>query len=484
MKRTKRHILIISLLTALLLTACYDYHLDGNVAVEEQPASHESSADSSYINLHIVNNATTTTRATAAEENAIYDGILAIFEGTAESSAKLKSAVVIDQLINNPGSSSSITVTQRLAGTHNYNGQKLYALVLLNTTATGFHVEGGMLYLNDQSLYQKTRAEIQSMTINSVGSPDEHVGLYMTNTVKDDNTVLRIIYHNDPSQPTYLYDTEADANASGAVSLTINVERAAARVSVTNNATSQLTGIRLNPRISDSKNRNPYVHKMTWTLNNYNTQSYAIRMGSTTTNNWATSLNSLTTLTAKDFSLYPQQSHSQDVVYIGENTTSTYTESIVEIQLKDNNNMLIHEAYVFHPYQDSFLENTYTDIFTSAEQYIAYLRDELPPENRNWFGLRDVDNAEIFKYATVKIDNNGHVVFSLVNSDLTDDEQDKLSELATFLSNHSAGFRDGKMYYTYRIKHNDTPTYGVVRNNAYSLTLQSSSITRIGRPTP
>ena len=93
MKRTKRHIQILSLLTALLLTACYDFDRYENVAAGEQPVSHDSSVDSSYINLHIVNNATTT-RATAAEENAIYDGILAIFEGNGESAATLKSAVV------------------------------------------------------------------------------------------------------------------------------------------------------------------------------------------------------------------------------------------------------------------------------------------------------------------------------------------------------------------------------------------------------
>lgn len=481
MKRTKRHIQILSLLTALLLTACYDFDRYENVAAGEQPVSHDSSVDSSYINLHIVNNATTT-RATAAEENAIYDGILAIFEGNGESAATLKSAVVIDQLINNPGNSSSITVTQRLAGTHNYNGNKLYALVLLNTTSTGFNVQNNMLYLNGSSLSGKTRAEIQSMTINSVGSPDEHVGLYMTNTVKDDNTVLRIIYPNDPSKQSYLYDTP-EAAASGNRQ-TINVERAAAKVSVTNNATSQLTSIRLNPRSSDSENRNPYVHKMTWTLNKYNTKSYAIRTGSTTSNNWATSLNELTTLTAKDFSLYPQQSHSQDVVYVGENTTGNNTEAIVEVQLKDNNNMLIHEAYVFRPFDDSFLENAYTDIYTSAEQYIAYLRDELPPANKVGYSLGTVDNADIFKYATVTLGDNGAVTITLVNSDLTAVQQTGLTGLAEFLSSHTTGFRDGKMYYTYKIKHNDTPTYGVVRNNVYNLTLQSSSITRIGRPTP
>ena len=152
--------------------------------------------------------------------------------------------------------------------------------------------------------------------------------------------------------------------------------------------------------------------------------------------------------------------------------------------------MLMHECFVFHPYQDRdhYLENTYVDLYTSPEQYIAYLRDELPPENKRWFGLDGTDNAEIFKYATVKIENSGNVVFNLINSDFTPEKQELLSEFAEFLSNHTTGFRDGKMYYTYKIKHDNNHTYGVVRNNTYNLVLvdkdEHQSIGGIGRPTP
>ena len=99
-----------------------------------------------YINLRIVGNSHAKTRATfsdqaTAAENTVYDGILCIFEGADEASATLQTAVAIDQLINNPGStanSQDLSITQRLAdGTYNYSNH-LYVLVLLNTTSTGF----------------------------------------------------------------------------------------------------------------------------------------------------------------------------------------------------------------------------------------------------------------------------------------------------------------------------------------------------------
>lgn len=450
---------------------------------EETPdkGTGEAMSGESYINLHIVNNSQPQTRTTIAatrEENAIYDGILCIFEGSNEATATLKTAVVIDQLINNPGleaSSQSLNVTQRLAtDTHPYSGKR-YVLALLNTTSTGFAVGGtnnNKLYFSGTDKTGCTISQIQSLTINSVGSTDKHVGLFMSNAPQTGYIMPEVT-------STYLFNTPSAA-ATGS-HLTINVERAAAKVKVANTVAT-VSAINLNKRSSDVSDRHPSVHQMTWTVNKYNTQSYAIRTGYTAADNWATSVNSLTTYTAEDFSLYPQQSHSLDAVYIGENTTATETEIIVEVQLKDESNMLMHECFVFRPFDDSYVENAYTNIYTNAEQYIAYLRDELPPANKAAYGLSSKNNSEIFKYATVKMNSDGSVVITLVNSDFTSGEQEGLDGLATFLSNHTTGFRDGKMYYTYKIKHNDTPTYGVVRNNAYNLTLQN--INAIGRPTP
>ena len=100
------------LLGVLLLTAC-----DRDTLYQEWEGSEQSVVNgtvNSYLNLRIVNGSPNTTRATAAEENAIYDGILIFFVGNGETSAKLKSAVVIDQLINNPGSSNTVNIVQQL----------------------------------------------------------------------------------------------------------------------------------------------------------------------------------------------------------------------------------------------------------------------------------------------------------------------------------------------------------------------------------
>ena len=254
-------------------------------------------SDSSYINLRIVNNQMPMTRATeaaTAEENAVYDGILAVFRGNSESTAVLESAVVIDQLINNPGSyiidiENGIDITQRLPiGTHPYpdSGNKLYVLALLNTSATGFRVSNNMLYLNNATLAGKTRGEIEDMKINSVGNTDKHVGLFMASEPKQtDDKVLRQIYDPnwDTNEQCYLYDSKEAISKSTSTKkqLNINVERAAARVRVTNNISdvTTLSNITLVGAMTDY----PLIHKMTWTLNKYNSGAFAIGGGSTNT---------------------------------------------------------------------------------------------------------------------------------------------------------------------------------------------------------
>ena len=130
----------------MFLAACQSDALPGENSGGAQQMM--SRSDSSYINLRIVNGNATMTRAVetaTAAENAVYDGILCIFEGADETSATLKTAVVIDQLVNNPGNSTSIDITQRLAtDTHAY-GSKLFVLALLNTTSNnGIHHQSCM----------------------------------------------------------------------------------------------------------------------------------------------------------------------------------------------------------------------------------------------------------------------------------------------------------------------------------------------------
>ena len=477
------YILTLGLLLGILfLTACQS----GDLSNEDSGLPVVSRTDSCYLNLQIVDNTKPTTRATiaaTAAENAVYDGILAIFEGNGESAATLKSAVVIDQLINNPGNSSSITVTQRLStGTHAYDN-KLYVLALLNTTSTGFNVQNNMLYLNGSSLSGKTRAEIQSMTINSVGSPDEHVGLYMTNTVKDDNTVLRIIYHNDPSQSSYLYDTP-EAAASGN-RLTINVERAAAKVSV--NMPTPAPTLYIEKYNGESTGNTLTVHRMTWALHNYNKVSYAIRNGYTAAANWATSVSgegipiAFVNSGTDAFDLYQQQSFSDgESVYIAENTTSTVndqTQVFVEVQLKEGS-FLLGDCYKYELGGNVIF-------FTSAEKFIQYYKagwKDTFSQNSAYTIIKDKSADEVFKYYSFVINNDGTVTVTITNDSFTDAEKNGLSTLSSILSGTLKGYRDGKMYFTYKIKHDNTPAYGVVRNNAYNLTF--TGVPGIGDPVP
>ena len=467
MKRYRLYIWTTCLLAVILLmTAC---SADGLTATEPQPAQ-ESVRTARYINLRIVNGSSQPTRASEQEENAVYDGILAIFEGADESSATLKSAVVIDQLINNPGTGTSISITQRLSPLTSHLSpltSHLYVLALLNTTATGLTVSNNVLYLNGSSLAGKTISEVQSQEINSVGSPDEHVGLFMSNAPQ--STCIM-------PEATALFDTEEEARQTGAATVTLQVERAAAKVRVTNTATT-LSSILLNGVATS----HPKVHQMTWTVNKYQTQSYVVRKGYTAAANWATSVSHTpTAYTANDFTLYPQHSYSGDEVYIAENTTSTadqQTEVIVEVQLKDASGMLLGDCYTFHPYGGE-----QTTLFTSTTALISYLKSGLTNEQKYTYNLSARSADEVYKNPEVYIHADGSVTLTLSNESFNATEKTGLASLTTALSGWLTGYRQGRMYYTYKIKHDDTPTYGVVRNNAYQLTFGSP--TSIGRATP
>ena len=390
---------------------------------EETPdnGTGEAMSGESYINLRIVNNSqpqTRTTEAATAAENAIYDGILCIFEGANESTATLKTAVVIDQLINNPGNSTSINITQRLAtGTHPYTaGQHLYVLALLNTTSTGFALDGTTLKFNGNDIPDAdsngsiTLSDVQALTINSVGSTDKHVGFFMTNS-------------NGLVEATALFDTEEAARDGSAASVTVNVERAAARIRVTNGISTTLKAIKLD----GNNNSHPTIHRMSWAL---------------------------ASEASGNFSLYQQKSHqSGDVIYIPENT-STATDIIVELQLKDGS-FLLDDCYKFY----------FSDyLYTSAEQFVKFLKDGW--DSQDWGVLNSHSAEEIYGHMKLELADNGAVTvtFTMDQSGYTEQEKSKLNELKTFLQNNTIGFKQGKMYYTFTLAE-------VLRNNAYNLTL-------------
>lgn len=480
MKRYRLHIWPVWLLLGMMfLTACQ------NDALPEDTGSGKGGAVSAerYINLRIVGNSQAKTRATfsdqaTAAENAVYDGILCIFEGADEASATLQTAVAIDQLINNPGStanSQDLSITQRLAdGTHIYQN-KLYVLALLNTTSTGFKIGGtdkNELLLNGATQKGKTISQIQQLQINSVGSTDQHVGLFMSNAPQEGYIMPEVT-------SDYIFKSEAAAATGNR--LTINVERAAARVKVSNEATT-ITAINLD----GDGSRHPTVHRMTWALNNYNTQSYAIRYGSTAAQNWATSVTgegipiAFDTTVPDIFDVYQQHAYKDgDDVYVAENTTANKeTEVIVEVQLKEGS-FLLGDCFKYNQWGQVII------FFTSAEAVINYCKEKwTSPFAPSHGAIASKSAEEVFKYPSLVIHDNGAVTLTLTNDSFNATEKEALSNLSNMLSGFLSGYRDGKMYYTYKIKHDTNHEFGVVRNNAYDLTLQNSSVTDIGRPIP
>ena len=456
----------------MFLAACQSDALPGeNTGSGQHITAHN---DSCYINLRIVNSNAAMTRATEAAmaaENAVYDGILCIFEGADEVSATLKTATVIDQLINNPGNSASVEITQRFAtGTHAY-GTKLYVLALLNTTSTGFRVSGNDLLFDESSQKNKTISQIQNLVIHSVGSTKEHVGLFMSNAPQAGFIMPEVT--ND-----YLFDTPSAADSGS--KLIINVERAAARVKVTNTATT-VSSINLD----GNADRHPTVHRITWALHNYNTQSYAIRKDYTAAQNWATSVTGAGIPIAFDttapdiFDLYKQHSYKDgDAVYIAENTTSTandQTQLYVEVQLKEGS-FLLGDCYRYQLWGADIF-------FTSADKFIQYCKEKW---TSNFAALNPDLSAksaeEIFKYPSLVINSDGSVTITLTNDSFTNDEKTALAGLSSTLSGTLKGYRDGKMYFHYKIYHDATNGNGVVRNNAYNLNF--TNVPAIGDPVP
>ena len=330
----------------LLLASC-----SGDAALDTVMRS--TAPDGGYVNLHLVSSPSAVTRASEQEERAVYDGVLAVFEGTSAVTATLKSAVVIDQLVNNPGTGYAVNVTQRLpVGTHPYSGAKRYALALLNIAGTGLAVDGTELKYQGESLTGKDIAYFQSLVINTVGSTDEHVGLMMANTIKDDGNILRNI------ETYHLYDTP-DAAAAGS-RLTIGVERAAAKVRVSLASPSPVLNLYVNSAATPTAFS---IHRLYWLPDRYKTAGYAVRNPS------STAAVSLTGYDADSFTLYPDHAYGDgDEVYVAENDESaadSQTRVVVGLQLKDASSVLLSTFYIYN--------GDKTRIFSSPAHAEAYV---------------------------------------------------------------------------------------------------------------
>ena len=131
-----------------------------------------------------------------------------------------------------------------------------------------------------------------------------------------------------------------------------------------------------------------------------------------------------------------------------------------------------------YPLNDTFTENSFHDLYTSASQFVAYLKSGWISQ-RAGYDLSTRSADDIYGNMKMEMDANGTVTvtFTMDTTGYTSAETAGLARLKTFLESHTKGFRNGKMYYTYTVN-------PIERNNAYSLTLQATSIAGIGRPAP
>lgn len=181
------------------------------------------------------------------EEFAVKDGQLVLFKGTSESNATLIKAYDITNEIktstdwhnetddNKPKESSDgeITSTSKrivkaIDNPSLGSGQKLYAYVILNNAANSLALDNtpGQTFTN-----------FSRQILNNIGNLTN--GLVMTSVPLSNGTQGGSVYPENADQTTLaeipsncIFDTEAKANATGAASACIYVERAAVKVEV------------------------------------------------------------------------------------------------------------------------------------------------------------------------------------------------------------------------------------------------------------
>ena len=147
----------------------------------------------------------------------------------------------------------------------------------------------------------------------------------------------------------------------------------------------------------------------------------------------------------------------------------------MEAQLKEGS-FLLGDCYQYNQWGNPII------FFTSADQVIKYCKDGWTSTFAGSHpALENKSADEIFKYPSFVIHDDGSVTLTLTNESFSTSEKTALSNLSTLLSGFLSGYRDGKLYYTYKIKHSNTQ-FGVVRNNAYNLNF--TNVPAIGDPVP
>ena len=222
-------------------------------------------------------------------EYAVDDAILLVFDGASETTAKLKEIVTLTTTWNNVADDPNhiTTNSEAIAKLSEAPSENLYALVAINSiqskaiyaTGTAGEVKIGNTVLTKPTISQ-IQAEVYQLSSSNNFVYKNSYGktrIFMTNAVlstaqggKNDpgsSPTMQILV---PIDAAYIYHTQADAT-SGIAAADIYVERGVAKVTVEN------TGLSVNASVKTSGGAAVTIGAFEWTLDNVNTQSYAVR---------------------------------------------------------------------------------------------------------------------------------------------------------------------------------------------------------------
>lgn len=235
-------------------------------------------------NVGVLDDGTTT----GTYEYAVDDAILLVFDGASESVAKLKEIITLTTTWGNVGDDPNhITKnSEAIAKLTEAPSENLYALVAINSIQSkAIYATGtpGEVKVGNTTLTKPTISQIQaevyelSASNNFVYTSGTEKRIFMTNAVlstvqggKSDPGASPTMQILAPIKAEYIYKTQADAVA-GTAAADIYVERGVAKVTIDN------TGLTVNGSIKTSGGATVTATDFQWTLDNVNTQSYAVR---------------------------------------------------------------------------------------------------------------------------------------------------------------------------------------------------------------
>lgn len=501
----------------LVMAACSD-SLDESDSTGQGPLTGEG-----YVKVAINMPSVSSTRAGDptfadgdANEYAVKSGIIAFFEGTTETDATFVKAYSMDNLIqiNDGNSTDHVTtkVTQVLEAPLVTEGNKLYALVILNNTGVAsVSATDGSLTLENGEVDIVLNSTNNS-TVAALNG-DVEWNLAVSSVTSSTNGFLMLnapLYNNSSTSqtlvPVTVYKTKQEADKSTATN--IYVERIVAKVNINlpgtdgtldvddesvyagdkvyfTTTTGETLGWKLNVTNKNTKPLRNVSEVATWATYTGTNQDF---IGATAVEDswvriyWAKDNNY--DATASDFNILPQNNSEwggYTTTTGGETTTNAQycLENTAPFEYNNDNNttaVWIKAKYDFAgngTYDDSFFiidteAGTYseTEFLTKMEEILQETSLTLKSGSKGGYYSTNEEIASLFNE----------------NITVSEDELKRIGEIRYY--------KDGECYYyTQAIKHfgqdynlGDDKTmakylgrYGVVRNNWYELTIDRVS---------